>query len=112
MQLATLVDALPAGDQWLHELKCDGYRLLAFLDEKDVRLFTRNGNDWTGIFPSIRAYIPQLKAVSAVLDMEAVVVDKAGRTSFHALQAALEDGRNRAAITAFVFDVLISTAGI
>ena len=55
VQLATLVDAPPEGDQWLHEIKYDGYRLLAFLEQDDVKLYTRNGNDWTHRFPAVRA---------------------------------------------------------
>jgi bifunctional non-homologous end joining protein LigD len=69
VQLATLVDAPPEGDQWLHEIKYDGYRLLAFLEQDDVKLYTRNGNEWTGRFPAVRASIAQVKAHSAVLDM-------------------------------------------
>ena len=63
VQLATLVDAPPEGGQWLHEIKYDGYRLLAFLEQDDVKLYTRNGNDWTRRFPAVRASIAQVKAL-------------------------------------------------
>jgi bifunctional non-homologous end joining protein LigD len=106
VQLATLADAPPEGGQWLHEIKYDGYRLLAFLEQDDVKLYTRNGNDWTRRFPAVRASIAQVKASSAVLDMEAVVTEPSGRTSFHALQQSLGNNGNSAAIIAYVFDVL------
>ena len=51
VQLATLVETPPAGRGWLHEIKFDGYRLLAFLEEAKVKLLTRNRNDWTDRFP-------------------------------------------------------------
>ena len=89
VQLATLVDSPPAGNEWVHEIKFDGYRLLAFLAEREVRLRTRNGNDWTRKFPSISASVAKLKAASAVLDMEAVVLDGSGKSSFQAMQQAL-----------------------
>ena len=52
-QLATLVDKPPAGDEWFHELKLDGYRLLCHLNNKEVRFWTRNQNDWTAKFQSL-----------------------------------------------------------
>jgi len=106
VELATLVDAPPAGDEWLHEIKFDGYRLLGYLAYGDVRLITRNGNDWTHKFPSISASIAKLKAKTAVLDMEAVVLDPAGKSSFHAIQQALGEGGARLSIHAYVFDLL------
>jgi hypothetical protein len=70
----------PAGDQWLHEIKLEGYRLLAFLAVgRWVRLLTRDGNDWTAKFPSISISIGRLKTKQAVLDMEALVMDPAGK---------------------------------
>ena len=106
VQLATLVDRPPEGDQWLHEIKFDGYRLLAFLADGTARLVTRNGNDWTRKFPAIYASVAKLKADTAVLDMEAVVLDSAGRSSFQAMQQALGEGGDAQSIQAYVFDVL------
>jgi bifunctional non-homologous end joining protein LigD len=106
VQLATLVDAPPEGSQWVHEIKFDGYRLLAFLANGDVRLLTRNGNDWTPKFPAISASVAKLKAKSAVVDMEAVVLDTVGKSSFQAMQGALGDGGNTNSIQAYVFDLL------
>jgi bifunctional non-homologous end joining protein LigD len=101
-ELATFVDAPPAGDQWLHEIKLDGYRLLAFLAVGAVRLVTRNGNDWTAKFPSISGSVGKLKAKQAVLDMEAVVVDAAGKSSFQAMQRALGEGGKPEFVQAYV----------
>ncbi len=106
VQLATLVDKPPQGEQWLHEIKFDGYRLLGFLAGGDVQLRTRNGNDWTHKFPAIAAAMEKLKAKSAVVDMEAIVQDAQGRSSFQGLQNALGDGGNANAIIAYAFDLL------
>ena len=106
VQLATLVDTAPDGDQWFHELKFDGYRLLGFVAGGDARLRTRNGNDWTRRFPAISASLQKIKAKNAVLDMEAVMVDAEGKTSFQALQAALGEGGKADRIVAYVFDLL------
>ena len=106
VQLATLVDKPPEGAQWLQEIKFDGYRLLGFVSGGVPRLRTRNGKDWTESFPSLTAALEELKAKVAVLDMEAVILDAEGKSSFQALQAALGDGGNRGKIVAFVFDLL------
>lgn len=105
-QLATLVDAPPEGDGWLHEIKLDGYRLLGFVSGGTARLRTRNGKDWTVKFPSLSAASEHLKVQDAVLDMEAVVLDAEGKSSFQSLQAALGDGGNPDQIFAYVFDLL------
>ena len=52
-QLATLVSEPPSGDEWLHEIKYDGYRIGARVKRGRVFLYTRNGNDWTAAFPEI-----------------------------------------------------------
>ena len=106
VQLATLIDVPPEGSQWVHEIKFDGYRLLAFLANGDVRLLTRNGNDWTPKFPSISASVAKLKAKTAVVDMEAVVLDSAGKSNFQAMQGALGEGGNPQSIQAYTFDLL------
>jgi bifunctional non-homologous end joining protein LigD len=105
LQLASLVDAPPEGDGWLHEIKYDRYRLLAFLDDGEVRLFTRKRNDWTGRFPSIQTSMRKLKARSAVLDLEVAIVEPNGRTDFHALQQALSEFGDTGAIVGYAFDL-------
>ena len=107
VQLATLTDKPPESDEWLHEIKFDGYRLLGFISGGDVRLRTRNGKDWTPKFGAMAASLAHLKAGDAVLDMEAVVLDNQGKSSFQALQAALGNGGSpNAPIVAYVFDLL------
>jgi bifunctional non-homologous end joining protein LigD len=106
VQLATLVDTPPEGAQWLHEIKLDGYRLLGFISEGVPRLRTRNGNDWSERFPSLTAALATLKAKTAVLDMEAVVLDSQGKSNFQALQTALGDDGDPNKIVAYVFDLL------
>jgi bifunctional non-homologous end joining protein LigD len=100
------VDAVPEGSNWVHEIKFDGYRLLGFQAGQTGRLITRNGKDWTGSFPSLSAALSELNADNAVLDMEAVVLDGRGKSSFQALQNALGEGGDRESIVAFVFDLL------
>jgi bifunctional non-homologous end joining protein LigD len=106
VQLATLVDKAPEGEQWLHEIKFDGYRLLGFVSNGQSCLRTRNGKDWTHSFPSLASALEKVKAKNAVLDMEAVILDAAGKSSFQALQAALGDGGRPEKIVAYVFDLL------
>ena len=105
-QLATLVDTPPEGPEWLHEIKFDGYRLLGFVSAHKALLRTRNDKDWTEKFPSLAAALIKLKAKDAVLDMEAVVLDAHGKSSFQSLQAALGKGGDRTKIVAYVFDLL------
>jgi bifunctional non-homologous end joining protein LigD len=88
-QLATLVAQPPAGDQWLHELKFDGYRLLCHLNHKQVRLWTRNQKDWTAKFPGVAKALLGLKSKSAILDGEVVALDPSGRASFQKLQQSI-----------------------
>jgi len=67
-QLTQLVDAAPEGDQWLHEIKYDGYRMLARLDRGAVKLLTRTGLDWTQKYPAIAKAVAALDAHQAYLD--------------------------------------------
>src|SRR6476620_1209550 len=92
VQLATLVATPPEGAQWLHEIKFDGYRLLAYVFGGASRLLTRNGKDWTNKFPSLSSALEKLPVKNAVLDMEAVMLDEGGKSSFQSLQAALGEG--------------------
>jgi bifunctional non-homologous end joining protein LigD len=87
--LATLVDHVPEGERWLHEIKWDGYRLIAFIENGKVRLATRNGLNWTARFPAIAKALAALPVSSAILDGEAVIEDENGVSSFSHLQQAL-----------------------
>ncbi|HYC38404.1 MAG TPA: DNA ligase D [Usitatibacter sp.] len=102
-QLATLVDEPPTSGDWVYEVKYDGYRLLARIDGDDVRLFTRNGNDWTSRLKALRDEVRALGIASAWLDGEIVVMDAKGNPSFQALQNAFDNSRTRD-IVYFVFD--------
>ena len=73
-QLATLVDKAPAGDEWLHEIKFDGYRILARLQRGKVVLLTRNGHDWTHRFQGIAEALATLPLESGVIDGEVVAL--------------------------------------
>ncbi|MCW8195104.1 DNA ligase D [Proteobacteria bacterium 005FR1] len=90
--LATLAKEAPAGDQWLQEIKFDGYRILARCDKGKVRLVSRNGKDWTRRFPEIAALLENLPIKTAVLDGEIVAYAGDGTTSFRGLQEALSAG--------------------
>ena len=88
-QLATLVTAPPVGPNWVHEIKFDGYRLLARLEKGEVTLTTRNNNDWTAKFKELAGDVGKLPAHNAILDGEVVSMEPDGSMSFHALQNAL-----------------------
>ncbi|PZP53493.1 MAG: ATP-dependent DNA ligase, partial [Micavibrio aeruginosavorus] len=105
VQLATLVDKPPQGKNWIHEIKFDGYRLLGLVSGGHVILKTRNGLDWTEKFPAIAQSLSQINAKDAVIDMEAVITDEKGRTSFQGLQNALREKENER-IVAYAFDLL------
>jgi bifunctional non-homologous end joining protein LigD len=81
----------PAGPGWIHEIKHDGFRILARRDKGRVRLFTRNGYDFTARFPKIAAAVESLSVRSCMVDGEAVVVDERGLSVFDALRFRLRD---------------------
>ena len=104
-QLTELVKEAPAGPEWLHEIKFDGYRMHARLDRGSVRLLTRTGLDWTHKYPAIAAAVAALPADQAYLDGELCGVRPDGTTSFSLMQAASDTG-NAAALVFFLFDLL------
>jgi bifunctional non-homologous end joining protein LigD len=92
----------PAGPQWVHEIKHDGYRLIVRRDGERVRLFTRRGYDWTERFPAISTAAAKLRAKSFTLDGEAVVCDADGIAAFDELH-----GRRRLSeAILYAFDLL------
>ena len=103
--LATSVDRAPDGDDWLHEIKFDGYRTLCRIDGGEVKLFTRNGHDWTYRYPFIAEAFDDLRCQSAIIDGEVCVLDREGRTSFSALQDALGDGHSERLVF-YAFDLI------
>lgn len=104
-QLATLVSAPPAQGEWLYELKLDGYRLLARVEGRDVRCFTRNGNDWSGRMQGIVAALKALKLPPCWLDGELVAMDPKGVPDFQRLQNSFEH-HAEADLRYLVFDLL------
>lgn len=105
-QLATLADAAPPGDDWIHEIKHDGYRAIAAMSGGRVRIYTRNGLDWTDRFARLVPSIADLPARSVLLDGEIAVIGKDGRTDFGALQNALGDGGKGRGLVYYLFDLL------
>ena len=104
-QLATLVEAPPAGDHWLHEMKYDGYRILCRITQGHARLLTRNGKDWTEQFPSVAHAAEGLGVEQAVLDGEVAVLRPDGTTTFSGLQN-VGSAEASGTLVYFVFDVL------
>jgi bifunctional non-homologous end joining protein LigD len=100
--LALLSARTPEGENWIHEIKFDGYRLQARLEGGKVKLFTRKGLDWTARFPSIDIALQQIRVGSALLDGELIVEDEKGVSNFSSLQTDLKNKRhNRLVYMAF-----------
>ena len=104
VQLATLVDHVPDGGDWLHETKYDGYRALISIGGGKAKLFTRSGLDWSAKFPKLVAAAGALDVDSALIDGEVVVLDGDGNPSFGALQDAIKTGDPDCLF--FAFDLL------
>lgn len=104
-QLATLVDKPPEGAQWLHEIKFDGYRILAFKKGNEVVLKSRNNKDWTIDLQPIADAVRQLPYEHIIVDGEVVVLDAEGRSDFQLLQNSLKH-KSKAPFIYFLFDLL------
>jgi DNA ligase D-like protein (predicted ligase) len=104
-QLSQPVEKPPSGPQWLHEIKLDGYRMAARIDNGRVQLLTRTGLDWTAKYPSAVAALANLNVKTAYLDGELCGVDDAGLPSFAQTQAAT-DGESGARLVYYAFDLL------
>ncbi|ANN66049.1 DNA ligase D [Bordetella bronchialis] len=104
-QLATLVDGVPPNTaDWVYEVKFDGYRIVARLDEDGARLYTRNGHDWSAKMPHLAKALAGLKVPGTWIDGEIVVLADNGAPSFQALQNAFE-GERTANIVYYAFDL-------
>src|SRR3954470_13490152 len=96
-------DSLPSGDQWLYELKLDGYRAIAFKRNGDVSLRSGNDNDFNSRYPAVVKALGKLPD-DTVIDGEIVAFDESGRPSFNALQ---NYGSAAAPVVYYLFDVLV-----
>ncbi|MGQ9427225.1 DNA ligase D [Gilvimarinus sp. F26214L] len=103
--LATLAAQAPDGDQWLHEIKFDGYRILSRIESGKIKLISRNHKDWTRRFPELAKLLSKLACDAAVLDGEVVALGADGVSSFHSLQEALASETTHALIYQ-AFDLL------
>ena len=101
-QLCTLVDAVPGGSGWIHEVKYDGYRALVAIGGGQATVYTRSGLDWTDRFPDVAEAAAALPVKTALIDGE-IVAFKNGRPDFSTLKEAISDG---GAMTLFAFDLL------
>ena len=93
---------VPAGPDWIHEIKHDGYRLIVQRDGARVRLFTRNGHDWTGRYPLIVEAALKNRQTSFVIDGEAVLLGVDGVSDFNGLHSRKHDDE----VQLYAFDIL------
>ncbi len=106
VQLAKLVNTIPKDEDWIYELKYDGYRIIAFVEGNSVRLITRNGNDYTRWFHDVATSLIDLAAGRAmILDGEMTITDASGKTDFQALQNYMNNPKDKN-LTYIVFDLL------
>ena len=109
-QLATLVDEVPAGNGWMHEIKFDGYRAMIAAKGEDVRVYTRSGKDWTDKFASLVEAIAALDLPACLIDGEIVAYDAKGNPDFSTLQQVLKRGHGSQsahdALVLHAFDLL------
>ena len=97
----TLVREAPEGDDWLHEIKHDGYRTQIIIDGEEMRAFTRNGHDWTDRYRPVLRAAGELNCSSAIVDGEMIVQDEQGRSDFEAFKSALARQPERLVFMAF-----------
>ena len=95
---------VPTGNDWIHEIKHDGYRLIVQKDGQRVRLFTRNGHEWSGRFPLIAEAVLRNRNSSFVLDGEAVLLGVDGISDFNGLHSRKHDDE----VIFYAFDILVS----
>ena len=105
MELATPVEEVPTGEQWLHEIKFDGYRAICRIRDGRAEFLTRRGNDWSGRLRTLAASAAALPVKEALLDGEIVKVTPEGRTSFQALQNSFA-GEDAGGVSYFAFDLM------
>jgi bifunctional non-homologous end joining protein LigD len=105
-QLPKLVNATPEDEgSWLHEMKYDGYRMQAHIQNGIVHFYTRNGHDWSNKFPFLLKGVGQIPVTNAIFDGEIVALDEKGRSHFQRLQNSLKSKKD-AGLRYYVFDLL------
>ena len=97
-------EAPPSGDNWLHEIKHDGYRLMVWREGGRVRLFTRNGHDWAERFPAIVDAALAIESEHFLIDGEVVVAGADGRAAFELLRSG---GRVKPSAFLWAFDLIL-----
>lgn len=103
-QLATRAEQVPDSDEWLHEVKFDGYRIISHLDGASVRMCTRTGLDWSSKFSRLADHLRRWNVGGTILDGEVVALDSKGVSRFQALQQAIKSNSSDE-LCYFVFDV-------
>ena len=98
-------DKAPEGEEWIHEIKFDGYRTQAHLDGANTTIYTRRGYDWTDRFEAIATSLRKLRIKRAIFDGEIIVPDERGASDFHRLQEDLARKRDDRFVY-FIFDLL------
>src|SRR5579871_5107899 len=109
-QLTRLVDEAPAGKDWLHEIKYDGYRMHARIEDGRVQLLTRTGLDWSRRYRATVEALGALPVKNAYIDGELCALGADGVPAFSRLQAAMDEVRTDK-LTLFVFDLLFLDGG-
>lgn len=104
-ELCSLVDHAPSGDDWVHEVKYDGYRSLCRKDGADIKILTRSGLDWSKKYKAIVQELEKIKAKSYMIDGEIAWIDDKGLTQFDGLQQALSDEQSEELVY-YAFDLL------
>ncbi|MCK9274130.1 MAG: DNA ligase D [Syntrophales bacterium] len=103
-QLAILAKEAPSGNEWIHEIKLDGYRIMSFIEGGKVRLVSRKGKNWTDKFSAIAGSLRKFPCKEAVLDGEIVVLRDDGTSDFQALQNVLK-GIGTGRLVYYLFDI-------
>ncbi|RUU48694.1 ATP-dependent DNA ligase [Mesorhizobium sp. M6A.T.Ca.TU.002.02.2.1] len=101
-----LVDKPPTGDEWSHEIKFDGYRTQVIKDSEGIRLFTKNGFDWTARYRRLAEEVAAIEAESFIFEGEAIMVDQKGHSDFRALQSAISSRWPAQNLYLVAFDIL------
>jgi bifunctional non-homologous end joining protein LigD len=104
-ELATRVNKVPSGADWLHEIKFDGYRVIGRIDGRRIQVLTRKGLDWTDKVPALQEALKALPVKQAMVDGEIVVIGPDGISDFAALQSAFSE-RASERMSYFLFDLM------